>query len=199
MIKKETIKPAIAFVNQKKAESNIIAKIDALEFLLVEALGLEAIQTPVGTLPRANGVYCDFPKTIRQFNFWDSDSADNYPNLTIAKVSKNANETLKKHRVLHRRTAVVITKLNEHCVHLGKRTTSNPLRKLNEQLKESEALRKIIELELIECRRAIAQMNLDNDRLRDQNIALQALARSNRDRLPHVKRTVGDATGNKGK
>ncbi|EJN10132.1 hypothetical protein [Herbaspirillum sp. YR522] len=159
-MKKRIYKPSIAYRNQDNAEQNLLSKISILEELR------SAIEASLAVGDKENAIHADFPKSIRQFNLWDSVKG---PSYGISEVRRNSNETLRRYPSIRTRIEMTILSLNQ-IKQAIKRRGSNPERDLRMKLAESEKLRKILELELVKI------IKERNEIAQDREIQLDRLA-----------------------
>lgn len=151
-------KPPVAFRNAKKAEENIRLKLDVLEHLLNDFK-----LTPDSSLPHTEplsnlSIKLDFPRSLRQFNFWDSQKGPFYGNLVASNVFRNSNETLKSHPELRFRVESVIASLIDVSRNLNHTKKAKGISYYKSQLAQAEKLRGILEVKLIEMQRTIQDL-----------------------------------------
>jgi hypothetical protein len=166
-MKKKFYKPAVAFGNQANAEKNIFLKLSLIENML-----LEARKSPTFA-SRLEKNQASYPRSLRQFNLWDSVKGPSYEYLQSAPVTRNSNETLRRYPLARVKIEAAIAGLKDLQIEPTSERKSNAEKKLSDQLKQSELFRRTLELELIVAIKDREKMTNERDMLLDKVALLQ--------------------------
>jgi len=139
-------KPAVAKINQEKAEQNIIRKLNILDAWSRNGIPVHEHDA------EGRPVLEYFPTSVRQFNAWDGGINGDAVKKAFPEISKNANDTLRKKEVLRRKVDDVLIALALRRETQIKLARPAKLVKLKMSLALEEQLRKILESELIALR-----------------------------------------------
>jgi len=188
--------PPIAAQNFEAARRNIATKLQILrDFLSWSASGVQA-----AAAPSANLTLSDLPRSVRQFNGWDSAALREGLQPLFAKFFKNSNATLKKHEDLFELLVASMRAIDKNSSLSNAKEDSRAA--LLRKLTLANRLRLIAEKELIRARRELANerskieglegandsiakkakdkfktLETQNTNLRSENIRLTALLR----------------------
>jgi hypothetical protein len=142
--------PPIAAENADAARRNIAAKLD----ILGDFLSLSAGEMQSATSPAAQLKLSDLPRSVRQFNGWNSASLRPELQSLFAPFSNNSNATLRKHAALHELAVGRIEAIGNVTHQSGAKQESRAA--LLRQVSLANRLRVISEKELIRSRRELA-------------------------------------------
>jgi hypothetical protein len=159
-------KPAVAQANQEKAEENIARKLNILEAWSRNGIPLQDREEKNGTSLEY------FPTSVRQFNAWDGRKNGNGVTSLLPKISRNANDTLRKKEALYRRVEDVLVALALRRDAQIKLSRPAKLVKLKMNLALEEQLRKILESELIALRVELKMVQKENRVLAERSGSL---------------------------
>jgi len=173
--------PPVAAENADAARRNITAKLDILaDFLSVSAGELQSATSPAAKL-----TMIELPRSVRQFNGWNSASLRPELQPLFAPFFNNSNATLRKNAALHELT---IGRLKA----IGKLTDA-PVAKLESraallrQLSMANRLRLISEKELIRSRRELEDERSKIEALENEVVSTTAKFK---EELKELKRQV---------
>ncbi|MFQ6333988.1 hypothetical protein [Methylophilus sp. 3sh_L] len=143
-------KPEIADINKLSAERNILCKLNILEAWAKN--GIPPIQTINSGIDKNLAGLEYFPRSIRQFNFWDGSQNSLQLREGIPAIFRNANETLNSHKELRLRVAAVLEALVIKSLSQANQLKPLRIKKLNTSLELERKLRSVAETELIVLR-----------------------------------------------
>ena len=144
-------KPSVADVNKENAKNNIIRKKNLLEAWANNGIPYVPIQNT--NQNKSIGELEYFPRSIRQFNFWDGSANSTQIRSGFPAISRNANDTLRSHPSLKNLVELVLDGLIAR--ETLQQNQSKPIRikKIRDSLAIEKKLRCIAEAELINVRK----------------------------------------------
>lgn len=140
--------PVVARVNMDRATGNIRTKLSILKAWSREG---------VPEIERENGERSlDFyPKSLRQFNAWDGSQNNQDIQRVLPDISRNANDTLRKHADLRKEVEAILEVIHFKAVEQATDKHVTKLVALKRSLKTEQQLRHAVEQELIMLRRSL--------------------------------------------
>jgi|GEM_PF-1250635 len=162
-------KPAIATLNEQSATGNLQTKIQILEGWVRDGIPLLRDEESTILIDEAGRNRLDFfPRTVRQFNFWDGTQNCATVRLGLAQFSVNANDTLRKRPDLRRAVEELICMLANAASTAIKTKREETIVGLRRSLELEELRRQQLEYELIRHRRELQDLAKENEFLRLQ-------------------------------
>lgn len=140
-------KPKIADINKLSAEKNILCKLNILEAWAKN--GIPPVEATESRIVKDVASLEYFPRSIRQFNFWDG--SQNSPQLRegMPAIFRNANETLNSYKELRLRVASVLETLVIKSISQANQLKPLRIQKLTISLDLEKKLRIVAETELV--------------------------------------------------
>lgn len=146
-------KPEIADINQLTAEKNILCKLNILEAWAKN--GIPSIHAVGSGIDKDLSSLDYFPRSIRQFNFWDGSQNSLQLREGMPAIFRNANETLNSHKELRLRVALVLETLVIKSISQANQLKPLRIKKLTTSLELEKKLRIVAETELVIMRENI--------------------------------------------
>jgi hypothetical protein len=156
-------KPAIAFNNQDRGQSNLLKKITLLEECSIEIQKSEFSKTNM----------CNFPSSVRQFNLWDSIKGPFFLTSKEAEVVRNSNETLRRYPLFKAKVESLLSALKAAQSAHKEKDRPSLEKSFRRQLGESEKMRLTLERELIIALKTQEQITSERNMLLDKIAVLQ--------------------------
>ncbi len=182
MIGKRSRKPAVADVNRDNARRNIVCKKNILEAWARNGIPQVLVEE---SNQKGNIEMLEyFPRSIRQFNFWDGTVNSQYVQSGFPTITRNANDTLRNHPVLREEVEMVIDALIAR--EAIQQNQSKPIRikKLTDASALERKLRTILENDLANLRK---QQGEERRRYIDEVASLRGQVAEMKAQVRHLK------------
>lgn len=159
MNEKKVRKPPVADINRNNAKQNIIRKKNVLDAWAKN--GIPVVATDKANTKTNSGEIEFFPRSIRQFNFWDGSANSELARSDLPKIARNANDTLRSYPDLRREIEQTLDALIAREILQKNQSKPIKVKKLLDANVLEKKLRSILENELVNLRRQQA-----DDRMR---------------------------------
>lgn len=148
--------PKVAEHNKQRAIANINCKITILQGWISNGIPIVQVQPDETGAQASSPVSLEyFPKSNRQFNAWDGSQNSKDLNALLPKISRNANDTLRKNANLRTKVEQIVESLRLRAADQCQDAKPARISKLRSALKVEKRIRALLENELIEVRRAL--------------------------------------------
>lgn len=157
-------KPAVADVNKDNAKKNIVCKKNLLDAWAKN--GIPLVLDDLSSPRSAIGQLEYFPRTIRQFNFWDGTANSHSVRNGFPTISRNANDTLRRYPELRKEIEDILDALIAREILQHNRAKPIRLKKLRDSNTLEKKLRTILENELANLRKQQSEeRKIHNDKV----------------------------------
>lgn len=188
MQKNASRKPKIADINKLSAEKNMLCKLHILEAWAKS--GVPSVQQDHGIGNCLSNLEY-FPRSVRQFNFWDGSQNSLKLREAMPSIFRNANETLNSHKGLRLRVVAVLEALVSKSLSQANQLKPLRIKKLTSNLDVEKRLRIVAETELVILRESmrLLQRQISESQSTSDNIEreFQRLVKSLEIELEEVK------------
>ena len=176
MTDKKSRKPPVADVNKDNAKNNIVCKKNLLNGWAKN--GIPIVPDDPSSPSEAIGKLEYFPRTIRQFNFWDGSANSQSVRNGFPTISRNANDTLRRYPVLKGEVEDILDALIAREILQQNHAKPIRLKKLYDSNALEKKLRVILENELVNLRKQQGEERKKyNDRVTGLNGQVEELKR----------------------
>jgi hypothetical protein len=162
-------KPKAAVINQQKALLNIQTKISVLERWVKDGIPFACDEGgKTFELPGRASQLDYYPCSVRQFNFWERSKQCSAVAKKLPEFGRNANDTLRRHPGYQKQVESLISQLTRRAVRQNKKERAPALAELRRQLEVEEARNGVLEVELVNMRSSLKQLDSKVSRLEKQ-------------------------------
>ncbi|WP_050470702.1 hypothetical protein [Herbaspirillum chlorophenolicum] len=151
MSEKKVRKPPVAETNKNNAKQNIVRKKNVLDAWAKNGIPFEAVDE--SNTKAVSGALDFFPRSIRQFNFWDGSENSEVVRSELPEIARNANDTLRSYPDLKSEVEKILDALIAREILQKNQSKPIKVKKLLDTNALEKKLRSILENELVNLRR----------------------------------------------
>ncbi|SMP77696.1 hypothetical protein [Noviherbaspirillum suwonense] len=151
MSERKSRTPSIAITNESNARNNIVLKKNILDAWAKNGIPHVPVEDVAASVAELQLEY--FPRTIRQFNFWDGSNNSEQIRNVLPAITRNANDTLRRHPNLRNDVDEAIDAVKQREILQLSQVKFTKISNLRGQIAMEKKLRSILESALVDVRK----------------------------------------------
>ena len=151
MSERKSRTPSIAMTNKSNARNNIVLKKNILDAWAKNGIPHVPVEDVAASVAKVQLEH--FPRTIRQFNFWDGSANSEQIRNVLPAITRNANDTLRLHPDLRNDVDEAINAVKQREILQLSQVKFTKISNLQGQIAMEKRLRSIAERALVDVRR----------------------------------------------